>query len=80
MIYKVLYQKDKDIALRRESTETLYLEADSAVAARAIIERNTPYNIEFIQELNGNHLDYEQKSANYKLTEFSVNEKTERQE
>lgn len=70
MIYKVLYQPDKVRNPRRETTQTLYLEAQSAVEARAKIEANTPYNIEFVQELSGNFLDYEKKSANFKLTEF----------
>jgi len=70
MIYKVLYQEDKVRNPKRETTKTLYIEADSAVAARALIEANAPYNIEFIQELSGNFLDYEQKSEDFKLTEF----------
>ena len=70
MIYKVLYQKDKVQNPRRETPQTLYLEAPSAVEARALVEANTPYNIEFIQELSGNFLEYEEKSANFKLTTF----------
>ncbi len=42
MIYKVLYQEDKIRNPRRETTKTLYLEADSAVNARALVEENTP--------------------------------------
>ena len=54
MIYKVLsLQKDKIQNPRRETTQTLYLEAPSAGEARALVEKNTPYNIEFIQELSG---------------------------
>ncbi|MCI1986812.1 MAG: DNA-dependent RNA polymerase auxiliary subunit epsilon family protein [Lactobacillus sp.] len=70
MIYKVLYQKDKVVNPRRETTQTLYLEAPSAVEARALVEANTPYNIEFVQELSGNFLDYEKQSSEFKLTEF----------
>ncbi len=70
MIYKVLYQKDKVVNPRRETTQTLYLEADSAVAARSLVEENTPYNIEYVQELSGNFLDYEKQSPDFKLTEF----------
>lgn len=79
MIFKVLYQENKSMAPRRESTKTLYMDATDAVAARSIIETQTPYNVEFIQELIGNHLEYEQKSSNFKLTEFN-DEETERQE
>ncbi|KRN29383.1 hypothetical protein IV38_GL000267 [Lactobacillus selangorensis] len=70
MIYKVLYQKDQIRNPRRETTQTLYLEAPNAVTARALVEDNTPYNIELIQELTGNFLDYEKKSPDFKLTEF----------
>lgn len=70
MIYKVLYQPNLTQTPRRESTQTLYLEADNLVAARQLVEKNTPYNVEMIQELTGNHLAYEQKSLDFKLTEF----------
>ncbi|MFD1319380.1 DNA-directed RNA polymerase subunit epsilon [Loigolactobacillus zhaoyuanensis] len=79
MIFKVLYQENKAMSPRRESTKTLYMDTTDAVTARAIIETQTPYNVEYIQELIGNHLEYEQKSPEFKLTEFN-NEETERQE
>ena len=43
MIYKVLYQKDKIVNPRRETTQTLYMEADNMVEARSMVEDNTPY-------------------------------------
>ncbi|WP_125703168.1 DNA-directed RNA polymerase subunit epsilon [Lacticaseibacillus daqingensis] len=70
MIYKVLYQRDKVRNPKRETTETLYLEADSAASARALVEDHTPYNIELVQELTGNFLDFEKREPDFKLTEF----------
>lgn len=70
MIYKVYYQEDKTKSPQREKTLSLYIEADSPVIARKIIEDKTPYNIELIQELEGNHLDYEKENADFKLVEF----------
>ncbi|MST86301.1 DNA-dependent RNA polymerase subunit epsilon [Lactobacillus porci] len=70
MIYKVLYQKNKIVNPRREATQTLYMEADNVVEARTLVEQNTPYNIELIQELTGNSLKYEQEHADFKLTTF----------
>lgn len=70
MIYKVYYQEDKIRNPKREQTHSLYMEADNKVDALAKIEKNTPYNIEFIQELEGNSLTYEQENADFKLTEF----------
>ena len=70
MIYKVLYQNDKIVNPRRETTQTLYMEADNQVEARTLVEDNTPYNIELIQELTGNSLKYEKEHADFKLTSF----------
>lgn len=70
MIYKVLYQKDKIVNPRRETTQTLYMEADNMVEARSMVEDNTPYNIELIQELTGNSLTYEKEHVDFKLTTF----------
>ena len=70
MIYKVLYQKDKVVNPRRETTQTLYIEADNLVRARTFVDDNTHYNIELIQELAGNSLQYEKEHADFILTTF----------
>ncbi|KRL63491.1 DNA-dependent RNA polymerase subunit epsilon [Lactobacillus psittaci] len=70
MIYKVLYQENQIVNPRRETTKTLYLEAESIGKARMMIEDNTPYNVEYIQELTGNSLTYEKEHADFKLTTF----------
>ncbi|MGX7199984.1 DNA-directed RNA polymerase subunit epsilon [Enterococcus nangangensis] len=71
MIFKVYYQKTKDRNPKREQTQSLYIEAKDVVEARALIEANTPYNIEYLQLLEGNHLQYEKENADFKLTEFN---------
>lgn len=70
MIYKVYYQESKIRNPKREETQALYIEAESEVAARLEVEQNTPYNIEFIQVLEGNHLEYEVENVAFTLTEF----------
>lgn len=70
MIFKVQYQETKTRNPKREDTRALFIEADSAVEARSILEKNTPYNIEFIQLIEGKHLAYEQQHPDFKLTEF----------
>lgn len=70
MIYKVFYQKSKEQNPKREQTHSLYIEAESEVIARQLVEENTPYNIEFLQILEGNHLEYEKENADFTLTEF----------
>lgn len=76
MIYKVFYQETKERTPRREQTLSLYLEVDAAdelqgrIMARQLVEQNTPYNVEFIELLSDNHLEYEKAHADFKLTEF----------
>ena len=70
MIYKVYYQETKERNPKREQTHALYIEAASDVDARQLVEDNTPYNIEFVQLLDGNHLAYEKEHADFDLTEF----------
>ncbi len=70
MIFKVYYQETAERNPKREQTHSLYIEATDKVACRQAVEKNTPYNIEFIQELKGNHLAYEKEHADFHLTEF----------
>lgn len=76
MIYKVFYQESK-ISPRREQTKALYLdieatsELEGRIIARELVETNHPeYNIEFIDLLSENHLEYEKEHAHFTLTEF----------
>ena len=70
MIYKVYYQESKIHNPKREETQSLYIEANSDVEARQRVEENTPYNIEFVQLLEGNHLEYEKENPAFTLVEF----------
>lgn len=66
MVFKVLYQKSLGEVPVRENTETMYLEAADIRDVRKKLT-DTPYNVEFIQPLTGKFLDYEKKSAGFKL-------------
>lgn len=66
MIYKVYYQQNVHEVPVRENTETMYIEASSEREVRQKLN-GRPFNIEYIQLLEGNHLEYEQASPNYKL-------------
>lgn len=76
MIYKVFYQETKEQSPRREQTKSLYLEVDATselegrIQARQQVEEHTNYNIEFIELLSDNHLEYEKTHADFTLTEF----------
>ena len=64
-IYKVFYQDDKSEVIVRENTHTIYVEGNSEEVRKYLKNRN--YNIEFITKLEGAHLEYEQKSPDYKV-------------
>jgi DNA-dependent RNA polymerase auxiliary subunit epsilon len=70
MIFKVFYQETKERNPKREQTQSIYIEAESEVAARQLVEDNTPYNIELVYALEGNHLEYEKENTDFQLTEF----------
>lgn len=70
MIYKVYYQETKERNPKREQTQSLYMEADNEEMVHNLLRENTPYNVEYIQLLEGNHLEYEKENADFKLTEF----------
>ncbi len=66
MIYKVYYQENKNEIPVRENTKSLFLEASSEREVREFLkDRN--YNIELVQLLEGNYLEYERNSPNFRL-------------
>ncbi len=66
MIYKVYYQETVTEIPVRENTKTVYVEASSEQEVRHYLkDRN--HNIELVQLLEGNYLEYEQNSPNFKL-------------
>ena len=69
MIYKVYYQETQLEVPVRENTKSLYLEAADVREVRAKLQ-DRKYNIELIQLLEGNYLEYEQASENYRLEKF----------
>ena len=66
---EVVYNPSYEM-LFEEETKSLYIEAKSDVDARQRVEENTPYNIEFVQLLEGSHLEYEKENADFSLVEF----------
>lgn len=69
MIFKVFYQENANEVPVREKTKTLYMEAQSERDVRQKLkERN--FNIEYIQPLEGAHLEYEKQSPNFSVLEI----------
>lgn len=66
MIYKVYYQENMNEIPVRENTKSLYVEASSEREVREFLkDRN--YNIELVQLLEGNYLEYERNSPDFHL-------------
>lgn len=70
MTFKVYYQPTKTETPRRENTQSLYIEAESEAEVRTLVEENTDYNVELIEELSDAALAYEKESDDFKLTTF----------
>lgn len=66
MIYKVYYQENPEEVAVRENTKSLYVEANSEREVREYL-KDRKILIEYIQLLEGNCLEYEQNSPNFKL-------------
>lgn len=66
MIFKVLYQETEEEVPTRERTKTLYIEADSVREVRKKLA-DRDYSIEYIQELDEAHLNYEKQSESFEL-------------
>nr|WP_263313718.1 RNA polymerase epsilon subunit [Mammaliicoccus sp. Marseille-Q6498] len=65
-VFKVFYQEDKTEVIVRESTQTKYFEGQTEEQVRRYLtDRN--YNIEFVQKLEGAHLDYEKQSDHFNV-------------
>ncbi|MCZ2258930.1 DNA-dependent RNA polymerase subunit epsilon [Sporosarcina sp. G11-34] len=66
MIYKIYYQKNMTQVPVRENTISMYIEADSEKSVRELL-KGKEFNIEYIQPLEGKHLEYEQASPSFQL-------------
>ncbi|ANZ58029.1 hypothetical protein BGL34_02165 [Fructilactobacillus lindneri] len=71
MIFKVLYQEKPQENPKRESTKSLYLDTETEAKVRDLIDENTDYTIEYIQPLEGKHLEFEENEPDFKITEFN---------
>jgi DNA-dependent RNA polymerase auxiliary subunit epsilon len=69
MIYKIYYQENVHEVPVRENTKSMYVEASSEREVREKL-KGRPYNVELVQLLEGNHLEYEQATANFKVENF----------
>lgn len=66
MIYKIYYQENVLEVPVRENTKSMYIKADSEKEVRELLkDRN--FNLEYIQLLEGKHLEYEQASPHFEL-------------
>ncbi len=64
MIFKILYQNNKNEVPVRENTRTMYYQAENEREIREAL-KDREINIEFIQPLNEEHLAYEKQSEDF---------------
>lgn len=69
MIFKVYFQESNKQVPVREKTQTIYVEADSEREVRTkIVDRQ--YNIEYVEAVEGNYLDYEKQKEDFEVLEI----------
>lgn len=66
MIYKIYYQENVLEVPVRENTKSMYIKADSEKEVRELLKGRN-FNLEYIQLLEGKHLEYEQASPHFEL-------------
>lgn len=69
MIYKVYYQESITQVPVREKTKVLFIDGESVRDVRGKIA-DRGYNVEFIQEVKGAYLEYEQQNEDFKVLEI----------
>lgn len=65
-VFKVFYQENSKEIPVRENTNVLYVEASGVPAVLKHLEDRS-YNVEYVQELSEQHLEFEKGSANFVL-------------
>ncbi|RSK26864.1 DUF1447 family protein [Bacillus sp. HMF5848] len=68
MIFKVYYQESSYEVPVRENTKTAYVEAETERAVRKKLF-DKGYNIEYIEPISEQYLQYEQQSENFIVLE-----------
>ncbi|WP_411843944.1 DNA-dependent RNA polymerase subunit epsilon [Salinicoccus sp. HZC-1] len=69
-VFKVFFQETLDYRIIREDTHTRYFEAESETDVRLGL-KDESYNIEFVQELSPEHLEYEKENnSDFKVENF----------
>jgi DNA-dependent RNA polymerase auxiliary subunit epsilon len=69
MVFKVYFQERVTEVPVREKTRVLYVAGESVRDVRKKIA-NRGYNVEFVQEVTGAFLEYEQQNEDYKVLEI----------
>ncbi|MBM7692438.1 DNA-dependent RNA polymerase auxiliary subunit epsilon [Peribacillus deserti] len=69
MIFKVYYQETASEVPVREMTKTIYVEGESA---REVIKKvsERKYNIEYVEKVSGNYLEYEKQNEDFNVLEL----------
>ncbi|TYR79884.1 DUF1447 family protein [Priestia megaterium] len=69
MIFKVYFQEKLSEVPVREKTQTVYVNGDSERDVRQKL-KDRSINIEFVQAVDGNYLEYEKLSEDFKVLEI----------
>ena len=68
MIFKVFFQENAAEAPVRENTKSVYVEGESERDVRQKL-KSLPYNIEFVQVLKDEYLEFEKQNPDFRILE-----------
>ncbi|WP_455661111.1 DNA-dependent RNA polymerase subunit epsilon [Pradoshia sp.] len=69
MIFKVFFQENAAEVPVREKTKTAYVEGISERDVRQKL-KSLPYNVEFVQVLDAEYLEFEKQNPDFRIMEI----------
>lgn len=68
--FKVFYQENNKEIPVRENTKSMFIESSDKPSVLRYLE-NKNYNVEYVQEMTEEHLNFEKKSSDFKMVKIN---------
>jgi DNA-dependent RNA polymerase auxiliary subunit epsilon len=69
MVFKVFFQENAGETPVRENTKSVYVEGKSERDVRQKL-KSLPYNVEFVQVLKDEYLEFEKRNPDFRIMEI----------
>lgn len=68
--FKVFYQENNKEIPVRENTKSMFIESSDKPSVLRYLESKN-YNVEYVQEMNEEYLNFEKKSSDFKMVKIN---------